>query len=93
MQFAGEKVHWALLLEGDQGNGKSYFATVLRLVLGERNVKMVHNEQLHETFTDWQRNTQLVVVEESNGNPPRDDDADVIYKNRPKNPVADQKAM
>jgi hypothetical protein len=64
VQCPGEKVHWAVLLEGDQGNGKSYFATVMRLVLGPHNVKMVSNDQLHETFTQWQRNTQLVVVEE-----------------------------
>lgn len=60
----GEKVHWAVLIEGDQGNGKSYFATVMRLVLGAHNVRMVTNEELHEVFTKWQRNTQLVVVEE-----------------------------
>lgn len=64
VQAPGEKVHWAVLLEGDQGTGKSYFATVMRLVLGSHNVKMVHNDQLHETFTGWQRNTQLIIVEE-----------------------------
>lgn len=64
IQHPGEKVHWAVLLEGDQGNGKSYFATVMRLVLGAHNVKMVNNDQLHEPFTHWQRNTQLIVVEE-----------------------------
>jgi hypothetical protein len=64
VQHPGEKVHWAVLLEGDQGNGKSYFATVMRTVLGAHNVRMVPNEELHETFTGWQRNTQLVVVEE-----------------------------
>lgn len=64
VKHPGEKVHWALLLEGDQGNGKSYFGLVMRLVLGAWNVKMVNNDQLHETFTQWQRNTQLIVVEE-----------------------------
>lgn len=64
VQFPGQKVHWAVLLEGDQGNGKSYFASVMRRVLGQQNVKMVNNEALHETFTGWQRNTQLIIVEE-----------------------------
>ncbi len=64
IQHPGEKVHWAILLQGVQGNGKSYFASVMRLVLGPHNVKMVHNDQLHETFTGWQRNTQLIIVEE-----------------------------
>ncbi|MCC6394776.1 MAG: bifunctional DNA primase/polymerase [Bryobacterales bacterium] len=64
VQRPGEKVHWAVLIEGVQGNGKSYFAEVMRRVLGPRNVRMVKNETLHETFTGWQRNTQLIVVEE-----------------------------
>lgn len=64
VQHPGEKVHWALLLEGEQGNGKSYFGTVMRAVLGAHNVRMVHNDQLHEAFSQWQRNTQLVIVEE-----------------------------
>jgi hypothetical protein len=64
VQHPGEKVHWAVLIEGDQGTGKSYFAAVMRAVLGEHNVSMVANDELHETFTGWQRNTQLVVVEE-----------------------------
>jgi hypothetical protein len=64
VQHPGEKVHWAALLQGDQGNGKSYFATVMRTVLGPHNVRMVSNEELHETYTGWKRNTQLVVVEE-----------------------------
>ena len=64
VQHPGEKVHWAVLLGGVQGTGKSYFAEVMRRVLGPHNVKMVTNERLHETFTGWQRNTQLVVVEE-----------------------------
>ncbi|MCC6191905.1 MAG: hypothetical protein IT318_22985 [Anaerolineales bacterium] len=64
VQKPGKKVHWAVLLEGLPGNGKSYFAMAMTTVLGEHNVRMVSNEELHETFTGWQRNTQLVVVEE-----------------------------
>lgn len=64
VQHPGEKVHWAVLLEGAQGNGKSYFRHAMQAVLGAHNVRMVSNEQLHEAFTGWQRNTQLVVVEE-----------------------------
>lgn len=64
VQKPGEKVHWALLLVGDPGTGKSYFATAMGRVLGDHNVRMVSNEELHEAFTGWQRNTQLVMVEE-----------------------------
>ncbi len=64
VQNPGQKVHWAVLIEGAQGNGKSYFAEVMRRVLGPANVRTVANDALHETFTGWQRNTQLIVVEE-----------------------------
>lgn len=64
VQRPGEKVHWAVLLEGDQGNGKSFFIQMMEEVLGKHNVKIVHNEQLHENFTEWQRNTQFIGVEE-----------------------------
>lgn len=64
VQHPGEKVHWAVLMQGDQGNGKSFFGVVMRLVLGAHNVRMATNEQLHETFTQYQRNTQLIIIEE-----------------------------
>jgi hypothetical protein len=64
VQFPGEKVHWALVIWGDQGNGKSYLGHVMKLVLGPHNVRNIHSDILHETFTGWQRNTQFVIVEE-----------------------------
>ena len=36
----------------------------MRTVLGPHNVRMIANDALHEQFTGWQRNTQLIVVEE-----------------------------
>lgn len=64
VQYPGEKVHWAVLIEGAQGNGKSFFGELMSQVLGPRNVRRLPNEVLHETFTGWQRNTQLIVIEE-----------------------------
>lgn len=64
VQRPGEKIHWAVLLQGVQGTGKSYFGHVMELVLGVHNVSTPSNEELHETYTGWQRNCQVVVVEE-----------------------------
>ncbi len=64
VQHGGEKVHWALLIQGEQGTGKSYLGWVMQLVLGEHNVAVPPNESLHEVYTAWQRNCQLVIVEE-----------------------------
>ncbi len=64
VQHPGQKVHWALLIQGLPGNGKSYLGYVLQRVLGDHNVKMVKSETLHENFTGWQKGTQFIVVEE-----------------------------
>lgn len=64
IQYPGEKVHWAVLLQGLPGNGKSYFGHLMSVCLGSHNVRMVTSEMMHDTFTEWQRNTQFVVVEE-----------------------------
>jgi hypothetical protein len=64
IQFPGEKVHWALLLQGTQGTGKSYLGNVMQLCLGEHNISMPSNEDIHEPYTGWQKNCSLVIVEE-----------------------------
>ena len=64
IQKPGKKIHWALLLQGVQGTGKSYFGSVMRLCLGEDNVSNPSNEAIHEAFTGWQKRCQLVVIEE-----------------------------
>ena len=64
IQNEGEKVHWALLLQGTQGTGKSYFGYVMRLLLGAHNVSNPSNEAIHENYTQWQAECSLVVIEE-----------------------------
>ena len=64
IQNPGSKIHWALLLQGVQGTGKSYFGEVMRKCLGQHNVSNPSNEAIHEAFTGWQKSCQLVVIEE-----------------------------
>jgi hypothetical protein len=64
VQYPGQKVHWALLLQGCQGAGKSYFAEPLKLALGPWNVKEIAAKLLHEQFNGWQKNCQVIIVEE-----------------------------
>lgn len=64
LQKQGEKVLWAVLLQGVQGTGKSYFAEVMTMILGEHNVSSPSNEELHEVYTQWAKNCSFVVVEE-----------------------------
>lgn len=64
IQFPGKKILWAILLQGLPGTGKSYFGTLMRWILGERNVSCPTNEIIHEIYTAWQKSCSLVVIEE-----------------------------
>ncbi|MBZ5584044.1 MAG: bifunctional DNA primase/polymerase [Acidobacteriia bacterium] len=67
VKHPGMKIRWAVVLQGKQRTGKSYFGRLLERVLGEHNVKRPTNERLHETWTDWQEGAQLIVIEELMG--------------------------
>jgi hypothetical protein len=63
----GVKIRWAVVLQGKQRTGKSYFGRMMTHVLGEHNVSRPTNERLHEKFTEWQQGAQLIVIEELMG--------------------------
>lgn len=64
IQRPGIKILWALVLIGDEGIGKSIIGHMMKQILGESNVGCPTNEQLHEPYTDWQKNKQLLIIEE-----------------------------
>lgn len=64
VQRPGEKIHWAIMLQGEEGTGKSYFGTLMRILLGPANVSSPTNDNVHEVYTAWQKSAQLIVIEE-----------------------------
>lgn len=64
VQNPGKKIHWALLIQGVQGTGKSYFGWLMKQLLGAHNVSSPSNDIVHEVFTAWQKACQLIVIEE-----------------------------
>lgn len=64
VQNPGKKIHWAVLIQGIQGCGKSFFGWVMRLVLGNRNVSCPSNETIHEVYTNWAKACQVAIIEE-----------------------------
>lgn len=65
VQFPGQKIRHALLLQGAEGCGKSVFTDVMKASLGEVNVKVVDaNTMLTSPFNPWAGGAQLVTVEE-----------------------------
>ncbi len=63
VQHPGQKINWALLLQGAQGVGKSYFGVVMMLVLGEM-ARNVEPSALSGRFTSWAHGSTLVIIEE-----------------------------
>jgi len=63
VQNAGKRINWAILLQGAQGTGKSYFAKVLEWLLGS-NAKSLDPSALGERFTGWAHGSLVNIVEE-----------------------------
>lgn len=64
VQNPGRKIHWAIILQGVQGDGKSFLAEMMRHVLGQTNCKTVSVESLDEKFTAWAEGSCMVFIEE-----------------------------
>ena len=62
-QNPGKRVHWAVLLWGIEGNGKSYFFNVMRTLMGE-NAKEISTSMIERPFNDWAVGSVLSCVEE-----------------------------
>jgi len=64
VQNPGKHANYAILLQGVQGDGKTFFAEMLRAVMGVSNVTMLNAQILHNDFTDWCAGQCVACVEE-----------------------------
>lgn len=64
VQHPDEKVHFALLLQGVEGTGKSAIGEIMRRIIGDANVAEPKNDELLEKWTGWQERAQLAIVSE-----------------------------
>lgn len=64
VQNPGKHVNWAILLQGTEGDGKSFFAQLMRAVMGASNVRMLNAQSLEGNFTDWTVGQCLTCIEE-----------------------------
>lgn len=64
VQYPGKKLHWAVILQGVQGDGKSFLAEMMKHVLGHSNCRTVTVESLDEKFTAWAEGNCMVFIEE-----------------------------
>lgn len=64
VQFPGKKLFWAIVLQGVQGDGKSFLAEMMKHVLGASNCRSISAEALDEKFTPWAEGNVMVFLEE-----------------------------
>lgn len=64
VQNPGKHVNYAILLQGVEGDGKSFFAEMMREVMGHSNVQMLNAHIFESDFTDWTIGQCLSCVEE-----------------------------
>ncbi|WP_100259708.1 DUF5906 domain-containing protein [Qipengyuania seohaensis] len=58
------KVHFALLIQGKPGTGKSFLSKLMRAMIGENNVSTPLSSEVTEKYTGWQEGVQLAILEE-----------------------------
>lgn len=64
VQNPGKHVNYSILLQGVEGDGKSFFAEMMREVMGHSNVQMLNAHIFESDFTDWTVGQCLSCVEE-----------------------------
>jgi hypothetical protein len=64
VQNPGKHANWAILLQGVEGDGKSFFGFLMRAVMGVSNVQMLNAHILESSFTDWVVGQCLTCIEE-----------------------------
>ncbi|UDY80392.1 putative DNA primase/polymerase protein [Achromobacter phage AXY1] len=64
VQNPGAKISYAVLLQGVEGDGKSFFSRLMSAVLGSRNTRIINAAVLESQFNGWVEGQCIVCVEE-----------------------------
>jgi hypothetical protein len=57
-------MHWAILLQGLPGDGKTFFAELMQHVMGFSNVRILNSKDLESGFTGWADDQCITFIEE-----------------------------
>lgn len=63
-QKPADKIHFALLIRGVQGTGKSWIGNLMEQIIGTPNVVRPSNDEVISKWTRWMEGAQLAIVEE-----------------------------
>lgn len=64
VQNPGRHMNYAVLLQGVEGDGKTFFAELMRATMGVSNVTMLNAHILNSDFTDWAAGQCVACIEE-----------------------------
>lgn len=64
VQKPDTKIHFALLIRGAQGTGKSWIGALMEKIIGRRNVVRPNNDEVNSRWTAWMEGAQLAILEE-----------------------------
>lgn len=64
VQNPGRRVNYAVLLQGTQGDGKSFFRCLLETVMGMNNVRVMKAKSLEGDFNGWAVGQCVTAIEE-----------------------------
>lgn len=64
VQFIGVKFQWCPVIQGVEGNGKSFFYHVVAYAVGERYAVLPNAADISNRFNGWLENALLVGIEE-----------------------------
>lgn len=64
VQNPGKHMNYAVLLQGVEGDGKSFFGSMMQSIMGISNVTMLNAHIFESDFTDWTVGQCLSCVEE-----------------------------
>lgn len=64
VQYPGNKLRHALLLQGGEGCGKTLIFYSLRAALGNDNTKIVNSDTIKKGWNEWAFGSQVVCIEE-----------------------------
>lgn len=64
VQYPGIKFQWCPLIQGVQGNGKSFLGTALTACIGEKYTHIVDPKDIGNIFNAWVHEKLLAIIEE-----------------------------
>ena len=60
----GGRSNWSPVIQGVQGDGKTFFHLLMGAVLGGANVRTINGDMLAEKYTPWAEGSQFCFIEE-----------------------------